>query len=157
MSMNNYFIYGYGFHCNCDDAKLIDFVKSHKNTFCKSETETKLYEKMLQYTEKEYDLEDFFKHYPCDATSIEGAGAVIANIMSRETNIRFIYCQPDENCDTPESVIFEESYPWQLNDVEKALTEETLANICKTYMNELGITNSPTYVNLAYDNMSNTL
>lgn len=77
-------------------------------------------------------------------------GAVIANIMSRETGIEFAYCQPDENCDTPASVVFDEKYPWLLNETKKELTEEKLSNICKKYMDELGITDDPDYLELEY-------
>ena len=150
MSMRSSFIYGYGFNCDCDDEKLIDFVKAHKETFCKSEAEIKLYEEMLKYTESEYDLEDFFDRYSCESSGMEGNGSVISNIMSRETGIRFIYCQPDGDCDTYASIVFEEGYPWHLNEVEKNLTEEKLQSICKQYMNELGIDDMPDYLNLEY-------
>ena len=81
---------------------------------------------------------------------MEGNGAVISNIMSRETGIRFIYCQPDGDCDTYASIVFEEGYPWHLNEVEKNLTKEKLQSICKQYMNELGIDDTPDYLNLEY-------
>ena len=150
MSMRSSFIYGCGFNCDCDDEKLIEFIKAHKETFCKSVAETKLYEKMLKYTENEYDLKDFFDRYSCESSGIEGNGAVIANIMSRETGIRFMYCQPDGACDTWASVVFEQGYPWQLNEVEKNLTEEKLQAICKQYMDELGITDKPDCLDLEY-------
>lgn len=151
MSMNSSFIYGYGFNCDSDEGKLIDFIKEHRETFCKSDREKELYNDMLNYTESEYyGLEDFFEDYSCDNTGMEGMGAVIANIMSRETGIRFAYCQPDGDCNTLASVVFEEGYPWQLNENEKELTEEKLLNICKKYMNELGITDNPDYLSLEY-------
>ena len=117
MSMRSSFIYGYGFNSDCDEGKLIDFIKEHKETFCESDREKELYNDMLKHIENEYDLEDFFEDYSCDNTGIKGIGAVIANIMSRETGIRFAYCQPD---------------------------------ICKKYMDELGITDNPDYLNLEY-------
>lgn len=150
MSMRSSFIYGYGFNCDCEDEKLIDFVKVHKETFCRSVEETKLYKEMLKYTENEYDLEDFFDGYPCDTCGQEGVGAVIANIMSRETGVGFIYCQPDGDCDTFASVVFETRYPWLLNEAEKNLTKEKLENICKQYMDELGIEDTPDYLDLEY-------
>ncbi len=148
--MRSSFIYGYGFNCDCDDDKLIDFIKAHKETFCKTEREKKLYEEMLIHTENEYDLEDFFEDYSCEYCGMEGNGAVISNIMSRETGIRFMYCQPDEDCDTLASVVFEGGYSWQLNEAEKSLIEEKLAAICNRYMNELGITGTPDYLELEY-------
>lgn len=150
MSMRSSLIYGYGFNCDCDDDKLIDFVKAHKEAFCKSDAEIKMYEEMLQYTETEHDLENFFESYSCENAGAEGNGAVIANIMSRETGIRFIYCLPDGDCDTWASVVFEQGYPWHSNETEKNLTEKKLFNICKKYMIELGIEESPNYLDLEY-------
>lgn len=136
-------IMSYGFNSNCDEEKLIDFIKEHKEAFCKSDREKKLYNDMLNYTESEYNLEDFFEDYSCDNTGMTGLGAVIANIMSRETGIRFAYCQP-------ESIVFDEKYPWLFNETEKELTEEKLSNICKKYMDELGVVDNPDYLNLEY-------
>ena len=147
--MSRSFIYGYGFNSDCDEEKLIEFIKTHKDTFCKSDKEKKLYKDMLSYAEKKYDLEDFFAYYSCDNMDTEGIGAVIANIMSRETGIRFTYC-PSGDCCLHDSIVFKEKYPWQINESEKELTEEKLLNICKKYMNELGITNSPDYLSLEY-------
>ena len=93
--MRSSFIYGYGFNSDCDEEKLIDFVKEHKETFCKSDREKELYNDMLNYTKTEYDLEDFFEDYSCDNAGKKGSGAVIANIMPREAGIRFIYCPPN--------------------------------------------------------------
>lgn len=150
MSMRNSFIYGYGFNCDCEDEKLIDFIKAHKKTFCKSEIEEKLYDEMLKYTENEYDLEDFFDRYSCESNGMKGNGAVISNIMSRETGIHFMCCQPYGDCYACASIVFEKGYPWQLNDIEKNLTEEKLEEICMIYMEELGILELPDYFSLEY-------
>ena len=145
MSMSSSFVYGYGFHSDCDEIRLINFIKNHQKTFCESDREKELYEAL-----DEYELEDLFEDYSCDATGTEGVGAVIANIMSRETGIMFEYCQPDDDCDTPASVIFEATYPWLLNETEKNLSIEKLSNIFTKYMNELGITDEPDYLCLEY-------
>lgn len=150
MSMESNIIYGFGFNCDCDDDKLIDFVKMHKNAFCKSKAETQMYKEMLKYTENQYDLEDFFDRYSCESNGMEGNGAVISNIMSRETGIRFMYCPPDGDCDTYASVLFELGYPWSFNTVEKELTKEKLFDICKKYIDELGIITTPNYLELEY-------
>lgn len=63
-------------------------------------------------------------------------GAVIANIMSRETGIRFAYCQPD--CNTLASVVFEESYPWMANETEKELTEKNYQIFVRNIWMNLG-------------------
>ena len=150
MSMRSSFVYGYGFNCDCDEDKLIDFIKNHKKSFCQTEKEKELYKEMLDYTETEYDLEDFFEDYKCDSNGLEGIGAVIANIMSRETGIRFEYCMPDDDCDTFASVVFETGYPWQLNDIERNISEKALKDTCKKYMDEIGLIDEPDYLELEY-------
>lgn len=150
MSMNSSFIYGYGFNSDCDEEKLISFIKEHRETFCDSAKKEELYNDILDYENSQYTLEDLFENYDYDTTGTEGLGAVIANIMSRETGINFIYCQPDETCNTLASVVFEESYPWLLNKTEKELTQEELSKICKIYMDELGISGEPDTLALEY-------
>ena len=43
MSMRSSFVYGFGFNCDCDEGKLIDFIKNHKEAFCKTDGEKELY------------------------------------------------------------------------------------------------------------------
>lgn len=150
MSMRSSFVYGFGFNCDCDEGKLIDFIKNHKKAFCQTEKEKELYKEILNYTENEYDLEDFFEDYECDSNGLEGIGAVIANIMSRETGIRFEYCMPDGDCNTLASIVFEPNYPWQLNDIERNISEKALENTCKKYMDEIGLIDEPDYLELEY-------
>lgn len=38
MSMRSSFIYGYGFNCDCEDEKLIDFVKAHSRGYREYDT-----------------------------------------------------------------------------------------------------------------------
>lgn len=33
MSMRSSLVYGYGFNSDCDEEKLIDFIKEHKEAF----------------------------------------------------------------------------------------------------------------------------
>lgn len=154
MSMRSDFIYGYGFNSDCNEEKLLDFIKSHKETFCKSNKEKEIYNTLFTNTDanvrKENGIEDLLNNYRCDNTGMEGLGAVISNIMSRETGIRFSYCQADDDCDTLASVVFEEAYPWLFNEKEKELTEKKLSDICKKYTNELGITEESEFLALEY-------
>ena len=140
MGMRSSFVYGYGFFVDeIPDGVIIEFIKNHKDTFCKSDKEKELYEEMLEYTKEEYDLEDFFESYGCDCTGMEGNGAVISNIISRETGIRFEYQCGDADCDSYPSVLFAETYPWNYNEKEKSLTVESLTEIMFPYIEELGL------------------
>lgn len=140
MSMRSSFVYGYGFIVDeITDEKLIEFIKKHKDAFCKSDEEKALFEEMLEYTEEEYDLEDFFDGYSCDCSGQEGRGAVISNIISRETGIRIEYQMGQSDCDSYPSVLFTETYPWNYNDKERNLTVESLTKILLPYAEELGL------------------
>lgn len=150
MSMSSSFVYGFGFHCNFEWEKWIKFIHNHKETFCQSEKEKKLYQDLQECIKNKCDPENIFEDYACQSTEVRGIGASVSNIMSRETGIRFIYCPPDGDCDTLASVVFEQGYPWNWNETERHLTYDKLFDICKKYMDELGIEESPDFLNLEY-------
>lgn len=152
MSMRSSFIHGYGFelYCNDNEGKIIDFIKTHKDTFCKSDREKEIYSNILEYIEWQDNLEDFFEDYTCEISGMEGFGAAISNIMCRETGIRFEYQKGDECCSSFPSVVFSTGYPWGYNRVEKSLTEKDIFNICKKYMKELNINTEPAYLSIEY-------
>lgn len=161
MSTTTYGINGFGFPCKSknwdEDWRFANFIRNHKKSFCKSEDEKSIFNEFFnpecRKTLGEI-LEDY--NYCCDTSGDEGLGAIISNIMTRETGIRFSYFQSGFEYNAPAVVIFEQSYPWQLNDTEKALTEEKLRSICRKYTEELGITDDnggpydPDTMNLVY-------
>lgn len=151
MSSSTMMVYGFGFECDAEDSILVQFIKKHKEAFCRTERERDVYKEILTYSPKnQFDLDDVFCDYDCDSSGCQGLGAVITNIMSRETGVRFDYCPPDGDCNTSAAVLYSESYPWQMNEVERDLTAEKLTEICKTYMNELGIDNEPDFLAQEY-------
>ena len=149
MSSKSSFIKGYGFHCSCAEDKIIELIQAHRDTFCKSVEELELYEKIFS-EDFLIDLIDDFATYECECNGSQGIWAAIANIMSRETGIRFLFCPADDACGTEESIIFQAQYPWELNKTEKKLTAEKLDAICISYMDELGINGTPDYLELEY-------
>lgn len=164
MIMKTSFVCGYGFACDeVAREAMISFLKSHKETFIRSDNEKELYDEVMMYEynpfeddeslledDEKPELEEILERYSCDNTALEGLGAVISNIMSRETGIRFKYYTPDAGCDTPAAVVFREGYPWHDNEVEKNLTEDSLASIFRKYMEELGLSVEPDYLELEY-------
>lgn len=155
MSMNSSFIYGYGFPCDWTEEHFLAFIKNHKETFCQSKAEEKQYQELLECTENtdtqnEFDLDEFFDKYECETNGMQGMGAVVTNIMHRETGIGFFYGIADDTCDTKASVIFPEQLPWIFNDIERNLTQNQLEEICKTYCKELHIEEEPDFLSLEY-------
>ncbi|MDD6484006.1 MAG: hypothetical protein PUF72_05465 [Clostridiales bacterium] len=150
MSMMSSYIYGFGFASDCAEEKLVDFMITHKDSFCVYDYEFVLYDEMLRCVKNGGNSEALFESYSCDVSGKDGEGAVISNIMSRETGICFSYCPSDDSCGTLASVVFEVNYPWHMNETEKNLTEEQVRNVCKKYMEELGISDEPNYLSLEY-------
>lgn len=143
MSMSTSIVYGFGFIVDdVTDYKLIDFIKNHKDVFCKLPTEKEMFNEILNMPEKEidmYGLDDYFEGYSCDGSGQEGRGAVISNIISRETGIRIQYEMGQSECDSYPSVLLTECMPWYLNAKEKTLTKESLIEILLPYVEELGL------------------
>lgn len=155
MSMSTDIIYRFGFTCDLSDYKLINFLKNHKNTFCQTVHEVELFNKTVEAKEMtpamlDCFLEDLSRDYECNTNGISGKYATIANIMTRETGIRFDYCPPNGECDTPDAICFCTGYPWYYNEIEKKLTSYNLKQILKKYMEELGIDDEPDYLQLEY-------
>lgn len=149
MSCSTSICYGYGFELGfLNKTKFIEFIKNHKNSFCKSEAEKILYKNIQEYIK--YDLEDFFENYECENTGEAGIGAVISNIMTRETGIRFDYRAGQDDCGSEPTIMFPDTLPWFLNDKEKELTAETLSEICNKYISEIGTSFKPNFVSVEY-------
>lgn len=156
MSMRSSFVYGMGFEVNkVSTLDMVDFIKNHKETFCESETEKQIF-KDLEDTDNgifAYNyMEDFFDNYDyaCDCSYSEGFGAVISNIMSRETGIRFEYQQGQDDCGSVPTIMLSDVPVWCYNEAEKNLTEDKFYEICDKYMRELGLEGRADYVEVEY-------
>lgn len=149
MSMNSSFCYGYGFPCDYTDRALFDFIANHKTSFIQSDEEKELYDQMI-YMDDFSDIEEIFEDYSCKNNGVAGTGAVVANIMSRETGIHFAYCQEDDECETKASILLMEGLPWDFSEAEKKLTLESLEELCLKYRKELRIPEPSDYLALEY-------
>ena len=156
MSMETSIVYGNGFNVDkVRPLKMIDFIKNHKKTFCQSETENEIYKNLTDTDNGIFAhnyMGDFFNNYgySCEYSGREGFGAVISNIMSRETGIRFEFQTGQDDCDGVPSVMLAECPAWALNDTERNLTEEKFMKICDKYMKELGIEGRADYLKVEY-------
>lgn len=152
MSATESIVYGYGFELSITPVIFIKWIKKHKTTFCESADENALFEQLV-LNESSIDddvLSEVFCHYYCNSSSNEGVGAAISNIMSRETGIRFDYQPGQEDCGGSPHILMVESMPWELNEIEKSLTQDKLDNIMISYMRELSLSGEPGKVALEY-------
>ena len=157
MSCNTGIVYGYGFELGSLDKDLFAaFLKNHKNTLRKEDCYKKYYELFEKLSEGDFEMEDLekiFEGFSCAASGSEGLGAVVSSVMCLETGIRFEYQPGQAECDGEASILFSETYPWNLNEVERELTEDAMQEICKKYMTELGIPcneNMPEFLKIEY-------
>ena len=143
MSFSVDHVYGYGFQVDFgdekfDEKKFFKFLKDHKETI------SQFYdgERIIEFIEQDkLDLDEFCEKF-AERESIENYGYnaaqnIIADIMTKETDVRFSF-QLDMETDNT-FIMFTECMPWLLNRVEKNLTEDELHNLCVMYMRDAGI------------------
>lgn len=103
---------------------------------------TKEYEILSKLTPNNY--ESFFNTIECPTSGIKGPGAYVSMVICRENNINVAYyCNYDLDGNKMPAVIFAETYPWTLTEIEKTLTMAILDKIYKPCQEELGITKEP--------------
>lgn len=139
--MQSFFVCGYGFGVTCSDESLLAFIKNHQKAFCSNRVEKQLFQQIVAGNVDKGNLEDYLEqcNYECECSGHEGRGAVISNIMYRETGIRFEYQSGDSACYSFPTVLLAETMPWHNNEIEKNLTQQSLHDICAKYAVELDI------------------
>ena len=159
MSMRSWTEYGYGFplYTGKNGLKILDFFAKHRISYfsChKLDTAVKIYSKLkdLRLSVKDAEdpeenllngFEDIFDFHISDE---------IASIINHENRINgFRGFQADGDTGAEDTVMYTLSYPWQLTEKERSLSEKDLMSICEYYAAELGIpTDSIDYQNLEY-------
>ena len=81
-------IAGYGFYYNETPEGFRDFLFNHAGSFCTTDEETELYQKMLL---PGADPDEVFSGYSFSSSFDEGTGAVVAKIMYMELQKEFLY------------------------------------------------------------------
>lgn len=94
------------------------------------------------------NIKEKFYDWTSINTPNQGLYGVIADVMSKETGIRWEYYVADEDSD--DAIILPRCFPWLYNEAEKTMTEEKLKEICNKYIAELGGQLIPEYINLEY-------
>ena len=149
MSMSTNIIYGKGSEITASN-KIVDFIRNHRSTLEEIQTKISQYRspEQLSYSDLFADIDvkepvsidelyEKYRNFQSGYTSIEGLSGVVADVMSKETDVRMDFLREQEE-DT-EYIVFTEALPWHLNDTEKELTEESLTDIFKKYFDELEI------------------
>jgi transcriptional regulator with XRE-family HTH domain len=117
---------------------IINFLHNHKDTFCKTEKESEMFEKLTTGT----PMSEVFTSYSTEARCAgdDHWGVAAVNIMYRETGIRFELWEDSHHMYPYENrslIMFSQSMPYHLNDAEKELSHDSLIQILDRYAREL--------------------
>lgn len=145
MSSSTSMYYGYGFEVDQVTTKnIMDFIKNHQLTLCIYPRECEMFialhdedEGILSYDDPNEFFEDW--DYSCNVSGQEGLGAVISNVISRETGVRVEFQKGQDDCGSVPTVLLLETSPWNYNEKEKNLTLDSLIELLLPYAKELGI------------------
>ena len=135
MSMQTECIYGIGFQIKIEPGELQKFLQDHRESL----NQLKDVESVLECLDlDEDDFEDAllgFEYWPNNGFG-DSLTAIIADIMSVETGLPIAYYPPAED-DDHESILYEQAYPWEMNDKERNLTKDELTTMFEKYAKEL--------------------
>ena len=135
MSMQTECIYGIGFQIKIEPGELQKFLQDHRESL----NQLKGVEHVLECLD--LDKDDFedallgFEYRPNNGFG-DSLTAIIADIMSVETGLPIAYYPPAED-DDHESILYEQAYPWEMNDKERNLTKDELTTMFEKYTKEL--------------------
>ena len=122
---------GMGFYL-VDTPKYVAerFIKKHSTVLCKTKAESSIVRELNEGS----DFDEIMKKYRYDWRRLA------ATIMGRETGIRFSFWEnDDERSPSPSrpSIMFGYSSPWEYNETEKELSQNSLRLILDRYAIEL--------------------
>ena len=137
-------ISGIGFYINKNlpDFKIKKFLRKHHDTFCISDAEKLIYDRLMS---NKADKDTLFKTYKTNSKTGAGSGtwlAMIVNIILRENEINVqgwknaMYVKNGER-QINDLIMFPEGMPWDFNDTERTMTSEMLTNILDRYAIDL--------------------
>ncbi len=142
MSMTTDIIYGYGFPVYVSDEHLRVFIEKHKDIVVTLDMGREIVDWIEDHVSTGKPL-DSLKERFYDYTSVHsgdcGIYGVIADVMWKETGIRFEYHVPQESdAEEDDVILFPSCYPWTYNQIESSLTLAKLDEVYKKYIEELG-------------------
>ncbi len=152
MSMQTDCIYGYGFRIYVSDDNLRRFIEKHEPVIATLRQGRELLDWVHEHvsTGKPLDsIKERFFDWDNEATGDCGIYGMIADVMHKETGIVFEYRNSQDE-DEDDAILLPETFPWNFNELERSLTMESLEEICKRYIDDLGGQLKPDYIRLEY-------
>ena len=135
MSMQTECIYGIGFQIKIEPDQLQKFLQDHRESL----KQLKEVESILECLDLDEDnFENAllgFEYWPNSGFG-DSLTATIADIITVETGLPIAYYPPAED-NEEESILYEQTYPWEMNDKERNLTKDELITMFEKYAKEL--------------------
>ena len=135
MSMQTDYIYGIGFQIKIEPDQLQKFLQNHKESIEKIKGAGSILGCLDLDEDAFEDVLNGFEYWPNNGFG-DSLTAIIADIMSIETGLPIAYYTPAED-DDHESILYEQAYPWEMNDKERNLTKDELTAMFEKYAKEL--------------------
>ena len=148
MSMQTDCIYGYGFVIYASDEQLRQFILIHKDTISHIANGRELLNYVADHQDDSFNPKEDFYDWENGITGDSGIYGMIADVMYEETGVCFEYHCGQENDD--DAILLPQMYPWQMNKKEESLTEDSLREICKKYIADLGGQLTTDYIRMEY-------
>lgn len=132
--------YGLGFRVSATDEQITKFIKEHSRTvmFCNEDGDTASGKNILDWMESgcSDSICEKFCDYESEVTGRTGLYGLIADVMTKETGLRFGYHRTDTPCDKPEYIVFPGIKACEMNAEERDLTEDELRKILEAYIKD---------------------
>jgi hypothetical protein len=132
--------YGLGFKVSTTDEQMAKFIKEHSRTemFSNEDGGTASGKNILDWMEsgRSGSICEEFYDYESEVTGRTGLYGLIADVMTKETGLRFGYHRTGIPCDKPEYIVFPGIKPCEMNAEERDLTEDELRKILEAYIKD---------------------
>ena len=129
MSHCSWHNYGYGICTN--DFDITDVKRIENLIHLAPQYELQIHQKLIDREITEPTVDDYLE---LDEDYNYGIATILANVIHEAEDIWFTACN-DYNC--AEFLIYQPSYPWELQEKERNLTEESIRLIMVKYISLL--------------------
>ena len=134
MGMHHYSYQGYGF--SMEKATNIDLIKDIVIELVELDKDEI---NMIKESKSVYELYQNIYNTCCDCVAYIVAEWMTNNFDVNPKGIKFDGYIGQSDCDTEETIMFSETYPWLLTEEEKTLTLEDLREILSKFAEMLGV------------------
>lgn len=144
MSFHTWHIYGFGIRT--DELKVDSIERIESLLSCAPEVQEKIHDYFETEDITNPTVEDY-KCYEGDGYNL-GFATILQEVILAAENLQLTACEDFDEC---HYLVYEPSYPWNMNEVDLSITEDTIKNILLKYVSIL----TDTSVEVEYQEVEN--